>query len=283
MRVVVGVAVSAGSDEESEGETILRFTALLTVLGVLCCIHPIRSMAADLPDVLWSSVQDQQVTLQLEDGTTLTGALTGFDDTSAVLIQEDGSVLAVQRSDVASIKLAEAPASANALPPATGTVSEPAPPIEPEQTSAAAPEPVEMPIEVKVKVDELHAEINALNKGSASVGIPGVLLAAGGFAGFIVHHYKLKSANHAFEMGNPEESDYNTLEDSPGHRTGFAIMMVGGFCMVIPALVMEKVARVKSQELAGIEAQYATAGLYDVRLLVAASPEAVTFGVSARF
>jgi len=243
----------------------LRFTALLTVLGVLICVHPLRSMAADLPDVLWNSVQDQQVVLQLEDGSTLTGALTGFDDTSAVMILEDGSVLAVQRSDVASIKLAEAPASApeNELAPATGSVAAPATPIEPvpDPPSETVPAPIEIPIEVQVKVDELRAQIDANDRAEMGLGMPGALLTLGGLTGILIAGYK----------------------EEAGHRNGFGAMLAGGICLIIPALVASGVSRAKGRELQAIEAQYPTAGLVDFRPLVAVSPEAVTIGFSASF
>ena len=88
----------------------MRPIALILALGLAMIAVPDSADAAELPDVVWRSVEGQQVVVQKEDGWTLTGTLQAFDDTTAVLILPDGSVLAIERTAVASIKLADASA-----------------------------------------------------------------------------------------------------------------------------------------------------------------------------
>lgn len=53
-------------------------------------------------------------------------------------------------------------------------------------------------------------------------------------------------------------------------------MFAGGIGLLIPAFVLDGVGRAKGREAAALEAQFATAGLFDVNVMLAVSPAPAT-------
>ena len=119
--------------------TIGRFTRASAVLPwgtlLLFAVVPTRA-PADQPDVVWESIKDQSVVLELVSGGEISGTLRTFDAEAVVLIDATGAIVAVRRSDVANVRIETVPTAPAVQPPASPPpVNEPAPP------AATAPEP----------------------------------------------------------------------------------------------------------------------------------------------
>ncbi len=75
---------------------------VLILAAVLC--HAAPALAGP-PDVVWQTVLDKQVELEMTNGTELVGTLLGFDADNVVVVREDGRVVTLERDTVAKVSL----------------------------------------------------------------------------------------------------------------------------------------------------------------------------------
>ncbi|MGC4120595.1 MAG: hypothetical protein QM765_39650 [Myxococcales bacterium] len=110
--------------------------ALRTSLVVLLAL--VASAAAEpLPDAAFRAVKDRDVVMVKKDGTTVQGRLLSYEKEEAVVALSDGTIAALKRADVTSLKLAPAPQPVPVAPL-------PPPPPQPQPAPAQpAPQPVQ--------------------------------------------------------------------------------------------------------------------------------------------
>ena len=101
--------------------------ALALALSAVITLTPTSADAGDLPPVVWTSMIDKTVKVVLDNGLEVTGTLAGYDATAAVLVKADGSVVTIDPSEAASIKVVGSAAPESAAPAKSGGVA--APPV----------------------------------------------------------------------------------------------------------------------------------------------------------
>ncbi len=77
--------------------------ALLFTVALLAA--PALAIAGPLPDLVWTSLADKDVTIELSNGTTLPGHLMSFDAQWVVVAKADGQLVTVARAEVESVEL----------------------------------------------------------------------------------------------------------------------------------------------------------------------------------
>jgi len=108
------------------------FLAATFALSVLCWTAP--AAAQPYPDVVWNSMIDQVVHIELGNGLELTGTLIGHEGGQAVVAKANGSIVTLDTAEVAALRLVSGPSSG---PPVAE--QRPAPPSE---DRGRAPDPV---------------------------------------------------------------------------------------------------------------------------------------------
>jgi hypothetical protein len=85
-----------GTHEEPE----MRKTLIL-----FCLVFLASHAFADVSDTAWKAVTHKMVTVEKNDGSTVSGELSAFDSNQVVVITSDGTPVVVDRTDVKSVKV----------------------------------------------------------------------------------------------------------------------------------------------------------------------------------